>query len=202
MTGASTYTGGTTISAGTLQIGNGGTTGSLVGNIVDNGALIFNRSNAVTYGGAVSGSGTLTKQGAGTLTLTGANTYTGGTTIAAGTLQIGNGGTTGSLVGDIVDNGALIFNRSNAVTYDGTISGTGTLTKQGASTLTLTGNNIYTGGTTISAGTLIIGNGGTTGSLVGNIVDNWILTFNRSDDVTYGGTISGTGTLTKQGSAR
>ncbi len=61
--------------------------------------------------------------------LTGANTYTGGTTISAGTLQIGNGGTTGSVAGDIVDNGALVFNRSNALTYAGVISGTGTLTK-------------------------------------------------------------------------
>ena len=72
-----------------------------------------------TYGGVISGTGTLTKSGAGTLTLTGANTYTGGTTISAGTLQIGNGGTTGSVAGNIVDNGALVFNRSDALTYAG-----------------------------------------------------------------------------------
>ena len=90
-----------------MQLGNGGTTGSVAGNIVDNGALIFNRSDALTYGGVISGTGSLTKSGAGTLTLTGANTYTGGTTISAGTLQLGNGGTTGSVAGNIVDNGAL-----------------------------------------------------------------------------------------------
>ncbi len=105
------------------------------GNVVDNGALIFNRSNALTYAGVVSGTGSLTQAGAGTLTLTGANTYTGGTTISAGTLQVGSGGTTGSLVGNIVDNGALIFNRSNPLTYAGAISGTGSLTKLGNSTL-------------------------------------------------------------------
>ena len=149
---------------------------------------IFNRSNALTYAGVVSGTGSLTQAGAGTLTLTGANTYTGGTTISAGTLQIGSGGTTGSLVGDIVDNGALIFNRSNALTYAGTISGTGTVTKLGSSArLTLTGDNTYTGSTTISAGRCMVGNGGTTGSLVGNIVDNAALIFNRSDALTYGG---------------
>ena len=56
----------------------------------------------------ISGTGTVTKSGAGTLTLTGDNTYTGGTTISAGTLSLGNGGTTGSVAGNIVDNGALV----------------------------------------------------------------------------------------------
>ena len=129
MTGDNTYTGATTISAGTLSLGNGGTTGSVAGNIVDNAALVFNRSNALTYGGLISGAGTVTKNGAGTLTLTGDNTYTGTTTISAGTLSLGNGGTTGSVAGDIVDNAALVFNRSNALTYAGLISGAGTVTK-------------------------------------------------------------------------
>ena len=88
--GTNTYTGGTTISAGVLQLGNGGTTGSITGNIVDNGALVFNRSTALTYAGVVSGSGSLTQAGTGTLTLTGANSYTGDTTINAGsTLSLG-----------------------------------------------------------------------------------------------------------------
>src|SRR5262245_8212163 len=54
----------------------------------------------------------LEKIGAGTLTFTANNSYTGPTTIAAGTLQIGNGGATGSIVGNVVDNAALVFNRS------------------------------------------------------------------------------------------
>ena len=93
------------------------------------------------------------RRGLGTLIFTGTNTYTGGTTISTGTLQIGNGGTTGSVAGNIVDNSALVFNRSNALTYAGVISGTGSLTQVGAGTTTLTGANTYTGGTTISAGT-------------------------------------------------
>ena len=96
LTGANTYTGATTISAGTLPLGNGGTTGSVAGNIVDNSALVFNRSDALTYAGLISGAGAVTKIGAGTLSLTGDNTYTGATTISAGTLRLGNGGTTGT----------------------------------------------------------------------------------------------------------
>ena len=69
--------------------------GAVAGNITDNGALIFNRSDTLTYAGVVSGTGTVTQAGAGTTILTGANTYTGGTTVSAGTLQIGSGGTTG-----------------------------------------------------------------------------------------------------------
>ncbi len=135
--------------------------------------------------------------GSGVFTLTGANTFTGGTTIASGTLQVGAGGTVGSIAGNVLNNAAMIFNRSNNLTYAGAISGIGTLTKLGAGVLTLTGNHTFTGDTTISAGTLSIGNGGTTGSMTGNIIDNTALIFNRSDNLTYAGVISSSGTLRK-----
>src|SRR4029079_2814499 len=109
-----TYTGGTTINSGTLQLGNGGTTGSIIGDVTDNGTLAFNRSDSVIFNGAISGTGSVVNQGSGTLILTGTNTYTGGTTINNGTLQVGNGGTTGSIAGNVVDNGTLAFNRSDA----------------------------------------------------------------------------------------
>ena len=82
-----------------MQIGDGGTTGSLyhAGGIANSGTLIFNRSDAYTYGGVVSGTGSLVQQGSGTLTLTAANTYTGGTTVASGTLLVNN--TTGKTPG-------------------------------------------------------------------------------------------------------
>ena len=67
----------------------------------------FNRSDALTYGGVITGTGALTQAAPARTILTGANTYTGGTTISAGTLQIGNGGTTGSVAGNVVDNGVL-----------------------------------------------------------------------------------------------
>ncbi|WP_146119591.1 autotransporter domain-containing protein, partial [Phyllobacterium phragmitis] len=187
LTGANTYTGGTTISAGTL-IGNAT---SLQGNIVNNAALTFDQASAGTYAGAISGSGALTKDGAGALTLTGANTYTGGTTISAGTL-IGNAT---SLQGDIANNAALTFDQGTAGTFAGVISGTGALTKVGAGALTLTSANAYTGGTTVSAGTLI----GNTTSLQGNIANNAALTFDQASAGTYAGVVSGTGSLTKSG---
>ena len=156
LTGTNTYTGGTTISAGTLQLGNGGTTGSITGNVTDNGILAFDRSDSVTFGGVISGTGNVAQTGPGTLILTGTNTYTGGTKINAGTLQVGNGGTTGSIAGDVVDNGTLAFNRSDSVTFARVISGTGNVVQEGTGTLTVTAANTYTGTTTVDSGSLIV----------------------------------------------
>ena len=97
----------------------------------------------------------LLKTGTGTLTLTGDNTYLGGTTISVGTLQLGDGGTSGSIVGEVVNNGALIVNRSDALTMTGNISGTGALTKIGAGTLILDGFNDYSGATNILQGGIL-----------------------------------------------
>ena len=152
-----TYSGTTTISAGTLVVGNGTTSGTLgTGAISDNASLVFNRSDTLTVANAISGTGSLTQAGSGTTILTGANSYGGTTTISAGTLQLGNGGTTGSIVGDVINIGALAFNRSDATTFGGLISGSGGLQQIGSGTTTLTGANGYTGATTVSAGTLIV----------------------------------------------
>ncbi|MCO6409137.1 autotransporter domain-containing protein [Hoeflea alexandrii] len=199
LTGTNTHSGGTTISSGTLQVGDGGASGSIGGNITNNAALVFNRNDALTYAGVISGTGSLTKSGAGTLTLTGTNTHSGGTTISSGTLQVGNGGASGSIGGDITNNAVLIFNRSGALAYAGAMSGTGSLTKSGAGTLTLTGTNTHSGGTTISSGTLQVGDGGASGSIGGDITNNSALIFNRSGALTYAGAMSGTGSLTKSG---
>ncbi|MFC4764862.1 autotransporter-associated beta strand repeat-containing protein [Dyella koreensis] len=200
LSAANTYTGGTTISNGTLQIGEGGTAGSIVGDIADNGVLSFNRSDTSTFVGVVSGAGSLSQIGSGTTVLTGSNTYTGGTTISTGTLQIGDGGTSGSIVGDVTDNSVLSFNRSDTSAFPGAVSGTGSLTQIGSGTTVLTGNSSYSGGTTISAGTLQIGNGGTSGSITGNVSNNSVLSFNRSDSSTFAGVVSGTGSLMQIGS--
>ena len=201
LTGTNTYTGATTIGAGTLQIGDGGTSGSIgAGAIVNDGTLSVNRSDTVTLANSISGSGALVQAGAGTTILTGANSYSGSTTIAAGTLQVGDGGTSGTLgLGNVANDGMLVFNRSDAVSVAGDISGSGALQQAGPGTTVLQGHNTYTGGTTISAGTLELGDGGTRGGIVGNVVNNSILNFNRADTMSIDGVISGSGAVNQIG---
>src|SRR5262249_57294937 len=102
-----------------------------------------------------------------------------------------------------ITDGTLQINRSNAVTIANNISGSGDLTKTTAgnnTTVTLAGNNSYSGTTTIQEGTLQIGAGGATGSLgTGAVANSGTLAFNRSDDITVANAISGTGALSKLG---
>ncbi len=188
--GNNTYGGLTTVSAGSLQFGNGGSSGAVAGNILNNSTLIFNRVDTNVYAGSITGTGSLVQQGAGTTVLTGSNTYSGGTLINNGALQIGNGGASGSIAGDVLDNGTLIANRSDNPILPGTISGSGSLVQQGAGTLILTGNSSYTGGTSIAAGTLQLGNGGNSGGIVGNVNMGGTLAINRSDNVAIAGSLS------------
>ena len=205
LAGANTYTGGTTVSAGELQVGNGGTSGSIIGNVsmINGSQLAFNRSDNLDFDGSISGVGTLTKSGNGTLTLTGDNSFLGYGYVYSGSLQLGNGGTTGSVLADVaLFSGAhLTFNRADTLTYAGLITGSGTLTKIGAGTLTLTGANTYTGGTTVNGGTLQLGNGGGTGSITRDVAlsNSSVLAFNRSDSLTYSGAVSGNGSLQQNG---
>lgn len=157
LTGANTYSGTTTVSAGTLQIGSGAGTGSLgTGAVTNNATLAFNRNNSMTVANDISGTGNVTQSGSGTTILTGTNSY-GTTTISAGTLQIGSGGSTGTLgTGSVTNNGSLVFNRAfgGNVNVSNAISGSGTLTQNGGNIVTLSTTNSYTGTTTINSGTL------------------------------------------------
>jgi outer membrane autotransporter protein len=198
LTGTNTYTGDTDIAQGTLQIGNGGTTGSIVGDITDNGVLVFDRSDALDFtGNQIFGSGRVVQSGTGTTTLKFVNTYDGGTVINSGTL-VGTAISFGS--GAILDNATLVINQATDADFANVISGNGTFIKQGASTLSLISASDFTGTTDIEQGTLQIGHGGTTGSIAGNIRDNSILTFDRSDNLDFSGSaISGTGSVVKYG---
>jgi fibronectin-binding autotransporter adhesin len=163
LTATNSYSGGTAINGGTLQVASNANLGALAGGLSFDGGTLentaaFTSNRAVTLDaaggtfeatadltltGLVSGTGALTKDGAGTLVLTATNNYTGNTTIAAGTLQLGAGGTTGSILGDVVNNGTLGFNRSNSYTFGGDISGTGEVNQIGTGTTILTGTNNY-----------------------------------------------------------
>ncbi len=216
LSGANDYSGGTTVSGGTLT----GTTTSLQGDITNNSAVVFNQTTSGTYAGVMSGTGNLTKTGAGTLILTANNTYTGGTIITGGILQLGNGGTTGMIAGDVINNGVLAFNRSDNVVFAGNISGSGSISYMGRGTVTLTGSSTYTGGTAISRGTVQAGSdsafgaAGTTLTVVGGTIQATASftiarpitlttpggTFDTNGNtLTLQGAISGTGGLTKTG---
>jgi outer membrane autotransporter protein len=153
LTGTNSYSGGTNITAGTLQLGNGGSAGAISGDVADNGVLAFDRSDAVSFGGAISGTGAVSQLGAGTTTLTGANSYAGGTTISAGTLK-GAAASFGS--GAILDNAALVVDQPADATFGGAINGSGGFTKTGAGQLTLTGGGSLTGPTTVAGGALLV----------------------------------------------
>ncbi len=167
LNGVNTYSGTTSINAGTLQIGSGSTAGSLSTSSVITGSaggtLAFNRSNTVAQGtdfNSVIGGGINVSQfGSGTLSLTGTNTYTGTTSISNGTLEIGGAGVLGSGSYSapiaVASGGTLSVASSANQILSGAVSGGGSLTKSNAGVLTLSAANTYTGPTTVAAGLLV-----------------------------------------------
>lgn len=179
LSGNNLYSGDTIISAGTLELGGGTTSGSVAGNIVNNATLQFSHTNDLSYSGAISGTGNVIQAGTGTVILLGTNSYSGLTTISSGILQIGDGGTSGNISGDIANDAGLVFNRADNLTYAAAISGSGSMIQSGAGKLILTGNNgAFTGITSVQNGTLEVN-----GTLGGNLL------------VTSLGILGGTGTL-------
>ncbi len=189
---SATWTGGTRIRGGTLELGRRGSNGMLPGTlggpssvVIHSGATLrFNRGSSKSFFDIISGAGGVTVANTPTaiVRLVSDNTYTGPTTITSGTLMIGQGnpGQPGSIASGVVNNSStLVFNRVEDLTYGGAVNGTGTLTKQAAGRLVLTGTHTYTGATTVSAVTLLV-NGviGTSAVTVGT-----------------GGTLGGNGTI-------
>lgn len=177
LTGSNTYSGGTAINGGTLQVSSDANLGDANGALSLNGGTLHNTASFasaravtlsagggtfqttgdLTLAGTIDGAGMLTKTDAGTLLLTGNNTYSGGTAINGGTLQLGNGGASGSIAGDVANNGTLAIDRSDTVTLSAAVSGSGAVRQIGTGTTILSANNTYAGGTTIAAGTLAVG---------------------------------------------
>jgi autotransporter-associated beta strand protein len=165
-------TGTLTFDGGTLQAG-GNYTIANAAQINTTGGTIDSQGYVLTLSGNISdgnGSGALTKIGSGYVILTGADTYSGGTTISDGDLSIGNGETTGSIVGNVTDNGLLIFDRSDSVTFGGTISGSGGVVQAGAGTLTLTATNGYQGSTNFATGTISVAADANLGASTGGML--------------------------------
>ncbi|WP_077928456.1 autotransporter family protein [Wohlfahrtiimonas populi] len=226
-------------SNGVLNIGgtingldrNTGGTISSVQDIQNSGVINFNQSDSVLISSSIIGVGSINVNGGdrGVTILEQNNSYVGGTTIISGTLQLGNGGTTGLVIGDITNNGTLAFNRSDSLTFGNVISGSGSVHQIGSGELVLSGNNSYSGETFVSKGSLVAGSanalaqngkytvkdGGTlnlngydlsVSSLNGEngVVDlgSGNLTFNLIGDSEFNGSINGAGGIDLNGAGQ
>ena len=214
---------GDSVPGAVMQVGNGGTTGSLgSGNVTNNLGLWFNRSDSITVNNAISGSGYVVMGGTGTLVLGGANTFggyltnntgivsfsslgnlgTGGVVLGGGTLQFAPGNTAdiSALPLTLNGTGGTLDVGTNTVTLANSIgnSGAGALTKVGTGTLTLGSVNTYAGNTIVNAGTLAVGAGG---SLANSPVISLAagatldLSATAGSGLTSGQTLAGSGTV-------
>jgi autotransporter-associated beta strand protein len=143
--------------------------------------LIDTNGQNVTFGSSITYSGAIHKSGAGTLTLTGNNTNTGGALVSGGRL-VGN---SASFKNAITNNSELEFNQTTAGTYSGNLSGSGTLTKTGAGTLVLSGNNSVSGGVAINAGTLSVSAANALGNSGSISFNGGTLQYNGTNTVDY-----------------
>ncbi|ECW8832749.1 fibronectin-binding autotransporter adhesin ShdA [Salmonella enterica] len=159
VTGDNTYSGGTTITGGTLTADYADSLGT--GVIANSGVLQVGEGELEN---TLSGSGSLVKTGTGELTLSGDNSYSGDTTITGGTLTADHADSLGT--GVIANSGVLQVGEGE---LENTLSGSGALVKTGTGELTLSGDNTYSGGTTIDDGVLIATN---VNALGGGDVDN------------------------------
>ncbi|UNO35191.1 fibronectin-binding autotransporter adhesin ShdA [Salmonella enterica subsp. enterica serovar Abeokuta] len=184
VTGDNTYSGGTTITGGTLTADHADSLGT--GTIANSGVLQVGEGELEN---TLSGTGSLVKIGTGELTLNGDNDYSGGTTIDDGVLIADNADSLGT--GAVANNGVLQVGEGE---LKNTLSGTGSLVKTGTGELTLNGDNDYSGGTTIDDGVLIADHADSLGT--GTIANNGVLQVGEGE---LKNTLSGTGSLVKIG---
>ncbi|EBQ9086930.1 fibronectin-binding autotransporter adhesin ShdA [Salmonella enterica subsp. enterica serovar Stanley] len=184
VTGDNTYSGGTTISGGTLTADHADSLGT--GAVANSGVLQVGEGELEN---TLSGSGSLVKTGTGELTLSGDNTYSGGTTITGGTLTADHADSLGT--GAVANSGVLKVGEGD---LENTLSGSGSLVKTGTGELTLSGGNDYSGGTTIIGGTLTADHADSLGT--GAVANSGVLQVGEGE---LENTLSGSGSLVKTG---
>lgn len=184
VTGDNNYSGGTTISGGTLTVDHADSLGS--GDIDNSGVLKVGEGELEN---TLSGSGSLVKTGSGELTLSGDNDYSGGTIISDGTLIADNADSLGT--GAVANSGVLQVGEGE---LENTLSGSGSLVKTGTGELTLSGDNSYSGGTTITDGMLTADHADSLGT--GAVANSGVLQVGEGE---LENTLSGSGSLVKTG---
>ncbi len=184
LSGDNYYSGGTTITGGTLTADHADSLGR--GAIANSGVLQVGEGELEN---TLSGSGSLVKTGSGDLTLSGDNDYSGGTIISDGTLIADNADSLGT--GAVANSGVLQVGEGE---LEKTLSGSGSLVKTGTGDLTLSGDNGYSGGTTITGGTLIADNADSLGT--GAVANSGVLQVGEGE---LENTLSGSGSLVKTG---
>ena len=208
LTAAQTYTGGTTIDAGSLVLGanagldatgavdvNGGTLDlgdqdQTIGDLSGTGGVIalgtamltFGTADDTAFDGRFDGTGGLIQQGGGQITFGASLDLSGDITIDASAMAFT--ADTAGIASNIIDDGALVFSQGADSAFTGVIAGTGSMAQKGTGTLTLSGTDTVTGGITVSSGVLELT--GDTALLGGNIADGTTLVFAQSADSSLG----------------
>ena len=243
LSGNNSYSGGTFVRGGVLQVASDSSLGAAAGGLVIEDATLRTTANmtsaravelagmqgfietvggtSLTLSGTVSGAASLVKEGAGTLVLSGNNSYAGGTFVRGGVLQVASDNSLGAASGGLVLDEAALRTTANMIsaravelagthgtietwwagtslTLSGTVSGAGSLIKEGAGTLVLNGTNSYAGDTFVNAGRLE----GNAGSIRGDLTNNGETVFDQATVGTFAGKVDGSGLVIKQGAGQ
>lgn len=207
LSGTSSYSGGTIVSAGQLV----GTTASLQGAITNNASVAFDQATTGNYAGTMSGSGSLAKLGGGTVRITGSNSYTGGTTITGGTVEVSAGGSAGGSAAGL-GTGTVSIGSGAQLTYYLSTTGSHTISNafslSGGTLYSEDGNNTFSGRVTLASGASTISSryqdtitlaGGLAGS--GNVLLTQAGGLGDGPTYVLSGTGANTGTVRVSGSS-